>query len=199
MKETTESAQGTKPRQPDRRRIKTRQALLAAALELVLDRGFDATTSEDIAETADVGRRTFYNHFDNKANCLLAALSERYAAYAEASASDAERSADPVAALAASAKGVFDRVVADPVTAQLVDHPKILADAIEASQQDYLLTDLAHGFRQGVFNPPGDLVALKSIIQWGFVGLVLEAVSGRPGKPDGDAWARFMLHNLGAS
>jgi AcrR family transcriptional regulator len=51
---------------PDRRVERTRQSLLDAFRDLVLTRGYDAVTVRDIAEAADVGRSTFYEHFDDK-------------------------------------------------------------------------------------------------------------------------------------
>lgn len=37
-----------------------------AFLSLILERGYDAVTVQDIAERADVGRSTFYAHFPDK-------------------------------------------------------------------------------------------------------------------------------------
>ncbi|MFD8062437.1 TetR/AcrR family transcriptional regulator [Streptomyces cyaneofuscatus] len=50
----------------DRRTRRTRRALSAALVGLVLERGFSALTVEDITERADVGRATFYSHFRDK-------------------------------------------------------------------------------------------------------------------------------------
>ncbi|WP_240999879.1 helix-turn-helix domain-containing protein, partial [Streptomyces sp. Tu 4128] len=50
----------------DRRTRRSRRALGAALVELVLERGFTALTVEDITERADVARATFYAHFRDK-------------------------------------------------------------------------------------------------------------------------------------
>jgi AcrR family transcriptional regulator len=50
----------------ERRKRETRQRLLDAALEVFLRRGFDASTTAQIAEAADVGAGTFYLHFRDK-------------------------------------------------------------------------------------------------------------------------------------
>ena len=57
------------PRQERSRR--KRDALLAAALPLFGERGYDAVTSEDIAEAAGVSVGTFYAYFRNKKQVLL--------------------------------------------------------------------------------------------------------------------------------
>ncbi|MGI4764445.1 MAG: TetR/AcrR family transcriptional regulator, partial [Janthinobacterium lividum] len=54
---------------PDRRsrkRLATRQSISDAATRLFFERGFDRVTVEEIAEAADVGRMTVFNHFPRK-------------------------------------------------------------------------------------------------------------------------------------
>ncbi len=54
---------------PDRRtrkRLATRQAISDVATRLFTERGFDGVTIDEIAEAADVGRMTVFNHFPRK-------------------------------------------------------------------------------------------------------------------------------------
>ena len=54
---------------PDRRsrkRLATRQGISDTATRLFFERGFDAVTVDEIAEAADVGRMTVFNHFPRK-------------------------------------------------------------------------------------------------------------------------------------
>lgn len=50
----------------DRRKRETRERLLAAALRVFLERGFDDATTAEMAAAADVGAGTFYLHFRDK-------------------------------------------------------------------------------------------------------------------------------------
>lgn len=50
----------------DRRAARTRALLQQAHLALILEKGYDATTVEDICRAANVGRSTFYAHFAGK-------------------------------------------------------------------------------------------------------------------------------------
>jgi AcrR family transcriptional regulator len=67
MPQATEGSTPASP--PDRRsrkRLATRLAISDAATRLFHDRGFDQVTVDDIAEAADVGRKTVFNHFARK-------------------------------------------------------------------------------------------------------------------------------------
>ena len=52
------------------RRARTREKLYEAAVELFSTRGFDETTSDDIAKHAQVGRSTLFLHFETKLDFL---------------------------------------------------------------------------------------------------------------------------------
>ena len=55
----------------ERKKLQTRHAIELAAIDLVLEHGFDHVTIEAIAERADVTPRTFFNHFADKADAVL--------------------------------------------------------------------------------------------------------------------------------
>ncbi len=55
----------------EKRSEETRENIFRAALQLFAERGFNATTIEAITETADVGKGTFFNYFENKESLLL--------------------------------------------------------------------------------------------------------------------------------
>jgi AcrR family transcriptional regulator len=50
----------------DRRVQRTRELLQKALMELISERGYDAITIQDIANRANVGRTTFYLHYNSK-------------------------------------------------------------------------------------------------------------------------------------
>lgn len=61
-------------RKPDRRVKRTHEALLNALLELIVEKGYERTSVQDVLERADVGRATFYAHFYNKKDLLLGGM-----------------------------------------------------------------------------------------------------------------------------
>jgi AcrR family transcriptional regulator len=62
----------------ERKKLDTRRALSDAALELVLDKGLDHVTREDIASRAGVSLRTFSNYFAGKHEALAYRQVERF-------------------------------------------------------------------------------------------------------------------------
>jgi AcrR family transcriptional regulator len=60
----------------DRKKNETRQALRDAAHRLFAEKGFSQTTIDDIAEAADVSRRTFFRYYDSKDDLLRSDVSD---------------------------------------------------------------------------------------------------------------------------
>ncbi len=58
----------------DRRKHRTRRQLKEALLSLILEKGYDAVTVEDITARADLGRTTFYLHYRDKEELLLESI-----------------------------------------------------------------------------------------------------------------------------
>ena len=60
----------------DRRIQKTRQLLKDALISLILEKGFESVTIQEILDKANVGRSTFYMHFENKYELLHSCFEE---------------------------------------------------------------------------------------------------------------------------
>lgn len=60
----------------DAARREQRERLLAAAVASTAEKGFDATSVEDLLQVSGVSRATFYDQFDDKLDCLRAAEQE---------------------------------------------------------------------------------------------------------------------------
>ena len=64
----------------ERKRQQTRERLTRAAMALFLERGFEATTLDDIAAAADISRRSFFHYFASKEDVVFAWHEESMAA-----------------------------------------------------------------------------------------------------------------------
>ena len=68
------------PSRHERRRLQTRQRLIQTTLQLVLEKGYDAISIQDITDRADLGRGTFYIHFKDKEDVVWAAFQDLFQA-----------------------------------------------------------------------------------------------------------------------
>lgn len=66
--------EGRVARKLDRRVQRTRQLLGEALVALIREKGFAALSVQEIIDRANVGRATFYAHFDNKEDLLMTGL-----------------------------------------------------------------------------------------------------------------------------
>jgi AcrR family transcriptional regulator len=71
---TTESSLNGQEASLDRRIQRTRQVLREALFELIIERGYERIAIADITERANIGRTTFYLHYQEKEDLLKASL-----------------------------------------------------------------------------------------------------------------------------
>lgn len=59
---------------PDRRVLRTKKLITDAFLNLLMEKKYNDITIQEITDTANVGRATFYLHYGSKEECLMQML-----------------------------------------------------------------------------------------------------------------------------
>lgn len=107
----------------ENKKLRTRRLLAATALELFLERGFDAVSVADVAAAAEVSKPTLFRYFPSKEDLVL----DRFADHQDEAARlvrDRPVGETPVAAVRAHFLAALAE--RDPITG-LCDHPNVLA------------------------------------------------------------------------
>ena len=76
MAEAVSAAGVSRVSRLDRRKARTRQALIDAAVRLIAEGRGDRASIQEITEEADIGFGSFYNHFDSKEQLFQTASEE---------------------------------------------------------------------------------------------------------------------------
>src|SRR5580704_16244659 len=76
MAEAVPAAGAPRVSRLDRRKARTRQALIDAAVRLIAEGRGDRASVQEITEAADIGFGSFYNHFDTKDQLFETASNE---------------------------------------------------------------------------------------------------------------------------
>ncbi len=88
----------------DRRIQRTQQLLRDALMALIVERGYEAITIQDIADFANVSRTTFYLHYRDKEELLVTSMIEMY--------NEIARNLEPLSREEIEQEGITPRMVA---------------------------------------------------------------------------------------
>ncbi|WP_406004911.1 TetR/AcrR family transcriptional regulator [Streptomyces sp. NBC_00637] len=184
----------------ERRRAETRRALVRAARQILAESGDTSASIQAIAERADVGFGSFYNHFDSKAELFEAAVVD---ALEEFGQNFDERLAgidDPAELVAAGFRLSARMADSHPELMQVLRRRGLGHIHSDNGLARRALRDLQVGIASGRFTTLDPLVALSAL-----GGTLLSLVELRFGRPevDGDEaavdLAEMVLRMLGLS
>ncbi|GAB7185252.1 DNA-binding protein AcrR family [Kitasatospora sp. Ki12] len=180
----------------ERRRARTRQALIAAARQILAETGETSASIQEIAERADVGFGTFYNHFETKNDLFDAAVGDALEEYGQLLDSVTEGIDDPAAVFAISVRLTLRLAASHPEITQILRLRGLPHINAATGLGPRALRDLEVGKASGRFTFDDPLVAL-SAVGGALIGL-LQLNSARDlGAAAGEQTAEMILRMLG--
>lgn len=166
----------------DRRRRENRERLLAAALRVMLARGYERASIAEIAEAADLGFGTFYSHFRSK-QAVFDAIVEAGSARRFAALESALDGVDDVAERLAIGVAVHVALAAaEPEwTRFLLDARRQVENPGEAVVIAYTRANVERGCAEGRFRVHDVRAAVASVA--GVVRSLVDVVASEPEGP----------------
>jgi TetR/AcrR family transcriptional regulator, cholesterol catabolism regulator len=189
----------------DRNRERMRERVLRAAIECFVEKGFEATTMDEIARRADVARATVFNHFGRKDAFLSAYLAERRQRLSELIAADASRGVDPSTRLynAFALLAAFNERARNEVSVLISAWWRQGGSTASEPATGSVFAELIReGQQAGAFAPDVDPDLIGAVLLDGYVGTLLRWVAADETPFDlGDALAelaRLILDGIRA-
>jgi len=184
------------PGRVERRRARVRQQLLEAAETLMLARGVDAVTVEEITDIADIARRTFYHHFDSKHDLLVPIARARTKSLNRRIDRLIEEVRDPAEAVSIALRHTFRGIPEDPLCAWFVLRSGLPYERLLDGIGESGIRDVARGVAAGRFAV--DNAGAGSTLLVGSVIAVISArVEGKLRDEDLDDAVEYALRLLG--
>jgi len=137
----------------------TRRRIRHAAMELFAERGFEATTVDDIAARADVSARTFFRYFATKEGVLFDDAEARLRDLSRLVAERPSRES-PFEAFVAALHQAMDELVGDPAVGQALRRlgPELhTLKAQRSVQSEALVQDILEALAPRAGTTPQDL------------------------------------------
>ena len=183
----------------DRRRERTRNALITASRGLFGERGVDAVTIQDITDAADVAKGSFYNHFGSKEDVLRATAADVLTRVADRLDRNlAATDSDPAFVVGLSLYRTLRICLDDPTIGRFVLR---IADAMtlfEASIGTRARRDLMQGRATGRF-AFDDLELVITMLTGGAIALLTRRLAGDLSRAAETDFVALTLRTVGVA
>jgi AcrR family transcriptional regulator len=145
MEQRSPSPRGRHAPPPEVRLPLQRQRLVRAAAQVFAEQGFLATSSDAISRRAGMSKATFYQHFDNKEECMIAVFDRATEVLQQAIAAGVQNvAADKPAERARSAAHAYLTVIEQfPEYIQTIVVESYAAGPAVSCRRDRILQDFA--------------------------------------------------------
>lgn len=181
----------------ERRKRRTRSALLEAARELFREKGVDATTVSDIAARADVAYGTFYNHFktlDDVVTAVAGASVEQILARVTAIMADVS---DPDLLPCVGARVILRTFLQDPVVHWLLERPYLFVSKFQDKAGPFMRAVEGPGVANGRLRPAAGHEVWIRTLPWVLLSELNDTVAHGNALMHEDSFARICMRLMG--
>lgn len=186
-----------KPNRNDRRRQRTREAILQAADRVFRRKGIDDATVNDITDEADVAYGSFYNHFKTMDE-IVAELAEAAIQRVADATDDILSHADRVELLPCiGARVVMRMLIQDPAIRWLVQRPHIFVAEFDKVAAPFMRSAEAEAVADGRLKPAGGHDCWLRSYPWLLLAELGEALQASETISHEDRFAEVSLRFLG--
>ncbi|MFF3911749.1 TetR/AcrR family transcriptional regulator [Streptomyces sp. NPDC001848] len=147
----------------ERRRAVTRQALVRAARQILAESGDTSASIQAIAQRADVGFGSFYNHFTSKSDLFDAAVHDAVEEFAQAIDERLHGVDDPAQRLAAGVRLSARLAESHPEIMRILCHSELGRICAGRGLAPRARRDVEQGIAAGRFAPVDPVIALSAL------------------------------------
>jgi len=181
-----------------RRRTRVRQRILDVAEKLMLERGVDRVTIDDIAEAADIARRSFYHYFDSKNAVLVPIAHERTRSLNQRIDRLVGRIDDPAQVMATAMRHGLRELSSDPLCGWFVLHSGLSQEMVFEGLGQSGTRDALAGVRAGRFRVDNPEV-VRLMVSGAFIAVMTGRLENRLDEADLDGAVEHLLRLLGVA
>ncbi|GHD42234.1 putative TetR-family transcriptional regulator [Streptomyces galbus] len=176
--------------------MQSRQALISAARQILAETGDTSASIQQIAERADVGFGTFYNHFDTKANLFDVAVADALEEYGQLLDKITEHIDDVAERFATSVRLTLAMAATHPEITQIIRLRGMSHIFSQTGLGPRALRDLEVGRQSRRFVIDDAEIAL-SAVGGSIIGLLQLSASSDIDSSAGEQTAELVLRMLG--
>jgi AcrR family transcriptional regulator len=179
-----------------RRRAEVRRRILTVAEELIAERGVERVTIDDIADAADIARRSFYHHFPSKHEILVPIARQRSQALTRRIDRLVASIHDPAAGMATAMRHGLRQITADPLCCWFVLHSGLPHERLFEAMAESATRDLVRAAAAGRFHIDNAEV-VRVLLSGAFVAAVAGRADGRLDEAALDDTVEYLLRLFG--
>ena len=181
-----------------RRRTRVRQRILDVAERLMLERGVDRVTIDDIAEAANIARRSFYHYFDSKSAVLVPIARARTRSLNERIDRLVGKIDDPAQVMATAMRHGLRELSGDPLCGWFVLHSGLPQEMVFEGLGQSAMRDALAGVKAGRFHV-GNLDVVRLMVSGAFIAVMTGRLEKRLDDRDLDDAVEHVLRILGVA